>query len=197
MAPCPLHENIQEVGSQLPSVRKLTIQAALLSAAITAGCAGQSASNKNFASAEVVDFQVRCIKAGAACSGLKLFLEAELPKHRYAFTRSSSRQAPYIQEFGLGEEVSLDSLEPPHSHVRVFHLLKEGAEASGKNPIIIVSLFNQSDTVADFNVEVFTMESETLRLVGTSGVHETGSTAAGTLQDAQYLLKSVVRYSYK
>jgi len=120
-----------------------------------------------------------------------------LPAHQYAFTRNSSSKWPYIEIFDLAAAVPIDSLEPPHSHLRRFIPWDERTALHQGEYLIRIELFSETDSVPDYLVNVFTHESGETQLLGTSGLHPVENPSSDSLLLADFILKSAVRYSYK
>ena len=161
------------------------------------GCGGQSSSQEGMAPTETVYFEVSCLSAGPQCAEVKAYLEAELPKYTYAFTRRSSPEWPFFHAFELEDAVPLDSLEPPHSHLRRFLPVADPSARSKAQYLIRIELYSQTDTIPDYKVNVFSITSEEPQLIGTSDVHRAENPGHSSLSTRDIILKSVIRYSYK
>ena len=171
---------------------------AALCLVILTGCGGQPASDEpGLAGTTRLYFRVECLSNGPRCQEVKKYLEAEIPKFKYSFTEQSSRQWPYFQAFNLDARVPIDSLLPPHT--RLHQLLPYGSMDSeeGIHEVVVVELFSQSDSIADYQVNIFQLDQPSGELLGTSGLHTVEVTGNDSLPVREIIKRSVIRYSYK
>ena len=143
-------------------------------------------------------FEVRCGSEKPKCKELKQFLDENIPRHKYTITNQSGYSWPYYQAYELDVPVPLDSLMPPHHHIH--KMVPKGSIENMKEGeyLVQIDIYTTSDSIPDFNVNVFLMGNTGLTLSGTSGLHIADTLrVTKSLSLNEVLLKSIVRYSFK
>lgn len=165
--------------------------------ALTAGCGGQPADGGDYATTREFYFEVNCRHPGPHCLEAKRLLDQEIPKYKYSFTYGSSRAWPYYKAFGLDEQVPLDSLLPPHTQVHQLIPYAEKPLLGGAGFLVVVDLYTQSDSIPDYIVNVYRLDTSPPQLSGTSALQLAQQRPGMTLSMPEILLKSVIRFSFK
>ena len=171
--------------------------AAPLILAILVGCGGQPSSKDIYAPTEIYYFEVRCGQPGPNCEQVKQLLETSLPKYKYTFTPGSSQKWPYYRAFGLDENVPFDSLVPPHLKLHQLVPRNDSPLFGGSEYVVMIELFSLSDSLPDYQVTIFHLESSEQKLVATTGREEVHQLAGDALSTPEIILRSVIRYSFK
>ncbi len=171
--------------------------AALLILAILLGCGGQSSSGDIYASTEIFYFEVRCGQPGPNCEEVKRLLETSLPKYKYTFSPGSSQKWPYYRAFGLEENVLYDSLVPPHRKLHQLVPREDRPLVGGGEYEVMIELFSLSDSLPDYQLNIFNIESSKPTLVASSGREKVHQPGGYTLSTPEIILHSVIRYSFK
>lgn len=171
--------------------------AAPLILAILLGCGGQPRSGNGFASTKIFYFEVHCINNGPNCQEVKKLLEAEIPRYKYTFSPGSSRTWPYYKAFALEEDVPPDSLIAPHTQLHQLIPIEDRPLFGGGEYLVVIDLFSVSDTIPDYVVNVFRLNSSPPVLSGSSSLESVQNRPGQTLSVPEIILKSVIRYSFK
>lgn len=165
--------------------------------ALAVGCGGQSSDGRNYATTWKFYFQVACPNPGPNCQEAKKLLEREIPRFKYTFTYGSSRTWPYFKAFDLDEKVPLDSLLPPHSQLHQLIPLEDKPLFGGADYLVVANLYTLSDSIPDYVVNVYRIDTSPPELSGTSGRQEVQQRPGMNLSDAEIILRSVIRFSFK
>ena len=164
--------------------------------ALVAGCGGQS-SDGRYATTRRFYFQVNCPNPGPHCEEAKRLLDLEIPKYKYTFTYGSSRTWPYYKAFEPDDQVPLDSLLPPHTQVHQLISDEHKPLFGGADYRVIIDLYTKSDTIPDYIVNVYRLDTHPPELTGTSALQVAYQRPGMTLSTPEILLKSVIRFSFK
>ncbi len=164
---------------------------------LVVGCGGQSSDGGAYASTKPFYFQVNCPNPGPHCQEAKKLLEREIPRFKYTFTYGSSRTWPYYKAFDLEEEVPLDSLLPPHSQLHQLIPLEDKPLFGGADYLVVANLYTLSDSIPDYIVNVYRIDTSPQELSGSSGRQEVQQRPGMTLSEAEIILRSVIRFSFK
>lgn len=129
---------------------------------------------------------------------LKSFLENEIPRYKYTITHGSGTNWPYYKQLQLDEQISFDSLMPPHSFVhkmvpynKIYPVLKDEF-------VVQIDLFPLRDTFPNYNVSIFRQTADSLELSATSGIHFIMPGEFKTQSElSQKMLENILRYSFK
>ncbi len=171
--------------------------AAPLILAILVGCGGQPSSRDIYAPTEIFYFEVRCGQPGPNCEEVKRLLDTSIPKYKYTFSPGSSQKWPYYRAFGLAENVPYDSLVPPHQKLHQLVPLNDPPLLGGSEYVVRIELFSVSDSLPDYQVEIFNLESSPPTLVASTGREKVHHPSGYTLSTPEIILHSVIRYSFK
>ena len=128
---------------------------------------------------------------------LVTFLKDKIPQKKYAITNSSGVTWPFYASFNADETIAVDSLMPPHWFIHKMILKEANSVLQADDHLVKIELMVQPDTVLNYQVEVYEMDSTLLSLTGTSGVHFIDSTKFSSASLFDHYLKSILRYSFK
>lgn len=129
---------------------------------------------------------------------LATYLEANIPKHKYTITYSSGQAWPYYAALDIDETIAADSLMPPHWYLHKMIMKDSSLILKSEDHLVQIKLMPQPDTIPNYQVDIFEMDSSKLMLTGTTGIHFVDSTEFPTRQSLfDYYLKSIIRYSFK
>ncbi len=171
--------------------------AALLVLAFALGCGKQSSSGDVYAPTEIFYFEVQCAQPGPNCEEVKRLLETSLPKYKYTFSPGSSQKWPYYRAFDLEENVPYDSLVPPHRQLHQLIPRNDRPLFGGGEYAVVIELFSVSDSLPDYQLNIFNLESSEPTLVASTGREKVHQPTGYTLSNAEIILHSVIRYSFK
>ena len=127
------------------------------------------------------------------------YISEQIPLHKYAITNASGYSWPFYQEFSLDETVMSDSLMPPHWFIHKMKPIK-GARYKIKEGEyhVVIDLYPQLDTLPNYNVKIYQMEGDSLRLSANTGIHYILSNEYHSNEElSSLLLESIIRYSFK
>ncbi|GHN00527.1 hypothetical protein WSM22_20160 [Cytophagales bacterium WSM2-2] len=125
-------------------------------------------------------------------------IELEISNHDYTITNNSGLRWPFYKELDKDENILSDSLMPPHWFVHRMIPYKEKQIIGPEEYLVSIELMSKSDTIPNYAVEIFRMDSTGLTLSGLSGVHYIDSTEFSSNEDlSKIFLRSVIRYSFK
>ena len=150
-----------------------------------------------FASDEIYYVQIRCVLPDEECLKIKKHLEEGIPKYKYTFTNKSAKTWPYYKAYELDAQVPIDSLMPPHWQLHRLILFAAKDSSNYADHLIHIDLFSTADGVPDYTVSTFNMTPTDSSLVATSGLHNVAPSDTGTLSMEEFILRSVIRYSFK
>jgi hypothetical protein len=126
------------------------------------------------------------------------FLKEQIPKKKYTITNHSGLSAPFYKELDLDEKISSDSLMPPHWYLHKMTPFENNIEIRRDEFLVKIDLLPQADTLPNYSVKIFRMDSTGLTLSAETGIHyidSTEFTSKASLLDTY--LRSVIRYSFK
>lgn len=126
------------------------------------------------------------------------FLKSEIPKKKYTVTNQSGISWPYYAAIELDETISIDSLMPPHWFLHKMIVRENNFTLKKEDHLVRIQLMPQLDTVLNYQVDIYEMDSTALTLSATTGIHFVDSAAfldQRSLLD--HYLKSIIRYSFK
>ncbi|HCM77539.1 MAG TPA: hypothetical protein DIS90_14240 [Cytophagales bacterium] len=125
------------------------------------------------------------------------YLIKNMHNKRVAITNQSGSEWPFYEVLATTQELSLDSLMPPHYYV---HLLKEKKEQEIQigEFYIEIKVMLLPDTLANYELDIYKMDTLGLIRTAKTGIHFIEKPTI-TKSDSAYdiLLKSIIRYSFK
>jgi hypothetical protein len=125
-------------------------------------------------------------------------IEEQIPQRKYTITNHSGLTWPFYKELELDERISKDSLMPPHWFVHRMIPFKKNQLIKPNEFLVRIEVLPKHDTLPNYSVEIFRMDSTGLSLSGQSGIHYIDSTEfASSHQLFEIYLKSIIRYSFK
>lgn len=142
-------------------------------------------------------FEVIALDNDEASLRLAQYLKEQIPAKKYTITNHSGLTWPFYRELDPKEKISRDSLMPPHWFVHKMILLKD--QQIGRDEFLVkIRVFPHQDTVPNYSVDIFRMDSTGLSLSGQTGVHYIDSTEFSSENSLrEFFLKSIIRYSFK
>jgi hypothetical protein len=126
------------------------------------------------------------------------FLKEQIPKKKYTITNHSGLTWPFYKELDLDENISPDSLMPPHWYLHKMTPYENNIAIMRDEFLVKIDLLQQPDTLPNYSVKIFRMDSTGLTLSAETGIHyidSTEFTSKASLLDTY--LRSVIRYSFK
>lgn len=129
---------------------------------------------------------------------LATFLQANIPQYKYTITYSSGQAWPYYAALHLDETIAADSLMSPHWYLHKMIMKGSNLILKSEEHLVQIELMPQPDTIPNYQMDIFEMDSSKLMLTATTGVHFVDTTQFPTRQSLfDYYLKSIIRYSFK
>ncbi len=128
---------------------------------------------------------------------LVAFLKDKIPQKKYAITNSSGVAWPFYASLNADETIAVDSLMPPHWFIHKMILKEPNSVLQGDDHLVKIELMVKPDTLLNYRVEVYEMNSTQLSLTATSGIHFMDSTKFSSAGLLDHYLKSILRYSFK
>ncbi len=128
---------------------------------------------------------------------LVFFLSKNLNNKRVAITNLSGQKWPFYEELAPDLDLPIDSLMPPHSFVHLLKL-KEENRIEIDEYFLDIKVMMLADTLPNYELDIYKMDSEGLVLSAKSGVHyidNINSSGSELLFDT--FLKHIIRYSFK
>ena len=143
-------------------------------------------------------FEMRTYQNNKFSNELAAFLKNNIPQQKYAITNRSGLAWPYYATLDLNETIALDSLMPPHWYVHKMVLKNLNTALKVDDHMVWIDIMPHPDTIPNYRVEIYEMDSTGLTFSASSGIHFIDSTkfsSTSTLSD--YYLESIIRYSFK
>ena len=128
---------------------------------------------------------------------LVAFLKDKIPQKKYAITNRSGLAWPFYASLNTDASIALDSLMPPHWYIHKMILKEPNSVLQVEDHLVKIELMVQPDTLLNYRVEVYEMDSTQLSLTATSGIHFIDSTKFSSVSLSDHYLKSILRYSFK
>jgi len=126
------------------------------------------------------------------------YLENRIAYNKYTITHRSGLDWPFYKELKPNEDITKDSLMPPHWFLHKMIPKKSNQELKIDEYLVRIDLLPKPDTLPNYSVEIFRMDSTGLVLSASTGVHYIDAAEFTTRQELNELyLKSIVRYSFK
>jgi hypothetical protein len=142
--------------------------------------------------------EIRTHEKDAFNRELASYLATGIPQKKYTITNGSGITWPYYAAFDLDEEIPIDSLMPPHTHIHKMILGDSNALRTENDHLVRVDIGSYPDTIPNYQVQIFKMDSLGLMLTGSSGIHFIDTTEFSPRQLLyDHHLKSIIRYSFK
>ncbi|MEK6781064.1 MAG: hypothetical protein AABY93_05135 [Bacteroidota bacterium] len=143
-------------------------------------------------------FEIKTYQNNAFNNELAAFLKKRIPQQKYTITNRSGLVWPYYEALELNEKISIDSLMPPHWYLHKMIFKDSNSVLKADDHLVRIDVMPQPDTLPNYRVEIYEMDSIRLKFTATSGIHFIDSTEFSSKQSlADYYLKSIVRYSFK
>lgn len=164
----------------------------LLAMLVACQSKGNRAPDRNFY------FEVLTTRQDTLTQNLALYIKEQIPKKKYTITNHSGMVWPFYKELELDEEIPKDSLMPPHWFVHKMIPLKKSQKLVPDEFLVRIKVFPQPDTLPNYSVDIFRMDSTGLSLSGQADTHYIDSTEFSSAKSLyEVYLKSVIRYSFK
>lgn len=143
-------------------------------------------------------FEIRTYQNNEFSNGLATFLKNRIPQKKYAITNRSALVWPYYAPLELDETISIDSLMPPHWYLHKMIFKDLNSVLKMDDHLVRIDIMPHPDTITNYRVEIYEMDSFGLTFSASSGIHFIDSTEfSSTLSLSDYCLKSIIRYSFK
>lgn len=143
-------------------------------------------------------FEIKTFQQNDFSMMLATLIESRVPLKKYVITNRSGLEWPYYAELELDEDIPLDSLMPPHAFAHRMIFMDSNSVLKPGDYLVRFELMPHLDTIPNYRVEVYEMDSSELTISGTSGIHYVDATAfPSNLSLVEHCLKSVIRYSFK
>jgi len=152
--------------------------------------------------------EIRTHQSDPINTELAEYLTAKIPQKKYTFTNTSGKKWPYYAAFDLDQDIPIDSLMAPHSHLHKMILGDSNSLRLNDDHLVRIDIMPYPDTLLNYQVQIFEMDSTGLTLTGGSGIHfidtvelypSFNTFTKFSLHDLLYdhYLKSIIRYSFK
>lgn len=129
---------------------------------------------------------------------LATYLKSHIAEKKYTITHHSGMTWPFYKELGLNEEIVQDSLMPPHWFVHRMIPATHQQEINRDEFLVKIDLQPKRDTLPNYSVTIFKMDSVGLSLSAETGIHYIDSTEFSSKNSLfETYLRSIVRYSFK
>ena len=125
------------------------------------------------------------------------YLARNISKHKYTITGQSGTHWPFYKELSPRGNIPADSLMPPHWFVHRMIPMMRNQRLEIDEYLVRIDLVPQRDTLPNYSVQVFKMDTAGLVLTGSSGIHYVGPSDFPPDVLPEYFLKSIIRYSFK
>ena len=126
------------------------------------------------------------------------YIKNHIAQNKYTITNQSGLQWPFYKELKPDEDIPRDSLMPPHWFVHRMIPKKPNQPLEIDDYLVQINLVPQPDTIPNYSVEIFRMDSAGLVLSASTGIHYVDSTEFSTPETlSDVYLKSILRYSFK
>lgn|GEM_PF-2008122 len=133
-----------------------------------------------------------------ASKQLAEYITQRISRHKYTITNQSGLEWPFYKELQEDEDIPKDSLMPPHWFLHKMIPKKTNQQLKIDEYFVRIDLSPRLDTLPNYSVEIFRMDSTGLVLSGRTGVHYIDSSEFTTRETLNELyLKSIIRYSFK
>ncbi len=143
-------------------------------------------------------FETRTFKNNEFCKDLAVFLNTRIPQQKYAITNRSGVSWPYYEILELDETISRDSLMTPHWYLHKMIFKDSNSTLKRDDHLVRIDVMPYSDTIPNYRVEVYEMDSIGLTLSANSGIHFIDTTKFSSRPLwYEYYLQSIIRYSFK
>jgi hypothetical protein len=143
-------------------------------------------------------FEIKTYQQNDFSTSLASYLMSNIPQKKYVITNRSGLEWPYYAGLELDETILLDSLMPPHWNVHKMILKDFNSVLKTDDHLVRIDLMPQLDTIPNYRVEIYEMDSTGLTFSASSGIHFIDSTEfSPNLSLSDYCLKSIIRYSFK
>jgi len=134
----------------------------------------------------------------SASNQLSEYLTKHISTHKYTITNQSGLEWPFYKELQEDEDIPRDSLMPPHWFLHKMIPKKSNQLLKINEYIVRIDLSPKPDTLPNYSVEIFRMDSTGLVLSARTGIHYFDSSEFTTREALNVLyLKSIIRYSFK
>jgi len=129
---------------------------------------------------------------------LSEYLTNHISNHKYTITNHSGLEWPFYKELQEDEDIPKDSLMPPHWFLHKMIPKKSNHQLKIDEYLVRIDLSPKRDTLPNYSVEIFRMDSSGLVLSADTGIHYIDSSEFTTRETLNELyLKSIIRYSFK
>ena len=143
-------------------------------------------------------FEVKTHQNDTFTSGLAEFLKDKIPQKKYTITSQSGLTWPFYASLDLNESIAADSLMPPHWFLHKMIFRDANAVLEKDDYLVEIHLMPKIDTLANYEVKIFMMDSTGLTVSGGSGVHFVDTVEfSSRLAIYDHFMKSIIRYSFK
>jgi hypothetical protein len=159
-------------------------------ALIVLSCTSDNAPEKKFY------FEIK--SHGGHSNQIADYLKENISNHKYTITNHSGLDWPFYKELQANERISKDSLMPPHWFVHQMIFRKPNQQLEQNDFLVRIELSPKQDTLPNYSVDIFKMDSTGLVFSAGTGIHYIDSTEFTTHESLNKLyLKSIIRYSFK
>jgi len=156
---------------------------------------GCSSSDKN---APERNFYYEIKNRDSSSFKLSEYLRNHISNHKYTITNHSGLDWPFYKELQTDEAIPKDSLMPPHWYVHRMVFKKPDQQIGFNEFLVQIDLSPKPDTLPNYSVEIFRMDSTGLTLSARTGLHYIDSSEFTTRESLnEVYLKSIIRYSFK
>lgn len=161
-------------------------------------CLDNCSPQKKYAPDRNFYFEVVAHDEGEFSTGLSTYLKSHIPAKKYTITNHSGLTWPFYKELNLDEKIVQDSLMPPHWYLHRMIPFSPGEKIKPNEFLVKIDLLPHPDTLPNYNVTIFKMDSVGLSLSAETGVHYIDSTEFNSRNSLfDIYLRSIIRYSFK
>jgi hypothetical protein len=143
-------------------------------------------------------FEISTLEKSMLSAKLEEYLREQLPKKKYTITNESGLTWPFYKELNLEDDILQDSLMPPHWYLHKMIPLVDTKEIKRDEFLVKIDLLPRADTLPNYSLKIFRMDSAGLKLSAETGIHYIDSTefnSQSSLVDA--FLRNIIRFSFK
>jgi hypothetical protein len=178
-----------EIAVKVTTMKKKTIGILLIILICTACSPSHNAPERNFY------FEIHHDRSSEP---LASYLENHIAYNKYTITNHSGLEWPFYKELKPDEAIRKDSLMPPHWFLHKMIPKNSAQEIKVNEYLVRIDLLPKPDTLPNYSVEIFRMDSTGLVLSARTGIHYLDSTEFSSKEGLNDLyLKSIIRYSFK
>jgi hypothetical protein len=143
-------------------------------------------------------FEIKAYQNNEFNNRLATFLKNRIPQQKYAITNRSGLVWPYYATLELNETISIDSLMPPHWYVHKMIFKNSNSVLEKEDHLVRIDLMPHLDTIPNYRVEIYKMDSTGLAFSASSGIHFVDPAKFSSHQSLhEHCLKAIIRYSFK